>query len=336
MGDVTDVSWADKTFNGWKGCVKKSAACRFCYAERDTSRWGMNVWGTKAPRIITSDDYWKRPHAWNRAAARTGETVRVFAFSWADVFERHSDVVDARQRFLQLCEQTPALTWMLLTKRPENVAEFAERWAGGWPLNVWLGVSAETQRFAVERIPILVQIPAAVRFMSAGPSLGMVDMTRIPRPSAQQPDMVWDVLGKRYGVPGRWQAPMSRGVDWVITEGESGRKAGIRPSHPDWFRTLRDQCVAAGVSYHHKQNGEWADSTQVDVPDRMTGQDWHRNPRRHRMLSVTGTRKPVGEWDGAEDLSQRWAHMVRVGRVPAGRLLDGKVWAQFPDEKVAV
>jgi protein gp37 len=327
MGDLTDISWADKTFNGWKGCAKVSAACRFCYAERDTKRWGLNVWGTKAERLITSDAYWKRPHAWNRAAARTGETVRVFGFSWADVFERHPDVVDARQRFLQLCEATPALTWMLLTKRPENVAEFTERWAGGWPPNVWLGVSAEKQRFADERIPTLVQIPAAVRFVSVGPTLGAVDLTRIPHPTVQQPDMVWDVLGKRYGVPGRWQAPLSRGVDWVITEGESGRKPGIRPSHPDWFRTLRDQCVQAGVAFHHKQNGEYASPDQFDTAG-MDDVAWNDNgitmwPDGRIAAGPAGTCV-----DGSEIL---W----RVGRKRAGRLLDGQVWAQFPDEKVA-
>jgi protein gp37 len=306
MGDVTDISWADKTFNGWKGCVKKSAACRFCYAERDTRRWGMDVWGAKKPRIITSESTWKKPLTWNRKAEDTGEKVRVFAFSWADVFERHPDVVDARQRFFDLVERTPALTWMLCTKRPENVAEFAERWAAGWPPNVWLGTTAETQRFADERLPVVAEIPAVVRFVSAEPLLGPVDLT-----------------------------PYLGTLQWVITGGESGREPGIRPSHPDWFRAVRDQAVAAGVAYHHKQNGEWVARDQVppDVAtDRFQGHDWHRRPKRHLMLARTGARKPVGDWDGTEDLGGEWAHLYRMGRKPAGRLLDGKVWAQFPDE----
>lgn len=339
MGDTTGISWAHKTFNGWKGCRKWSPACRFCYAERDTKRWGMDVWGATKPRLITSDAYWRRPLSWNRKAAETGETTRVFAFSWADVFEDHPDVVDARQQFFDLIEKTPALTWMLLTKRPENIAEFAVRWAGGWPPNVWLGTSAETQRYADERIPHLLAHPAAVRYVSVGPTLGLVDLTRIPRPTQQQPEMVWDVLGKRYGVPGHWQAPMSRGVDWVITEGESGRKAGIRPSHPDWFRDVRDQCVAAGVAYHHKQNGEWVARDQVPagVPTaHFQGHDWERHPQRHIVLARAGARKPVCEWNGKEDRGAGWVHLWRLGREPAGRLLDGEVWAQFPDEKLAL
>lgn len=299
MGDHTGISWAHKTFNGWKGCVKISAACRFCYAERDTSRWGMNVWGAKAPRIITSDGYWRRPHAWNRTAERTGETTRVFAFSWADVFERHPDVVTARQRFLQLIEQTPALTWMLLTKRPENVAEFAERWAGGWPPNVWLGATVEQQRFVAARLSELVKIPAAIRFVSVGPTLGLVDLSP-------------------------W---LGTGVQWVITEGESGRKPGIRPAHPAWFRTVRDQCVHAGVAYHHKQNGEWVSPDEIDTAG-MDDVAWNENgltiwPNGRIAAGPAGTCV-----DGSEML---W----RVGRKRAGCLLDGRVWAEFPDEKVA-
>lgn len=328
MGDHTDISWAHKTFNGWMGCAKKSAACRFCYAERDTHRWGKDIWGVKKPRIITSDANWRKPEAWNRKAAETGETVRVFGFSWADVFEDHPDVVTARQRFFDLVERTPALTWMLLTKRPENIGEMAQRWAGGWPPNVWLGVTAESQRFANERIPLLVQHPAAVLFVSAGPTLGAIDMTRIPHPTEQQPEMVWDVLGKRYGVPGWWQAPMSRGVDWVITEGESGALSKARPSHPQWYRDLRDQCVTAGVAYHHKQNGEYVSPDEIDTAG-MDDVAWNERgitmwPDGRIAAGPAGTAV-----DGSEIL---WP----VGRKLAGRHLDGKVWAQFPDEKLVL
>jgi protein gp37 len=243
------------------------------------------------------------------------------------------DLAAARTRLFDLIESTEHLIWMLLTKRPANIATLAARYASGWPPNVWLGTSAETQRFATERIPHLVEHDVTVRFVSAGPTLGMVDMTRIPRPSVQQPDMVWDVLGKRYGVPDRWQAPMSRGIDWLITEGESGQKAGIRPSHPDWYRTLRDQAVAAGVPFHHKQNGVWVAKDQLaKIPDRYEAKDWVRNPQRHLMLAANGRRKPVGDWDGTEDLGGRWAWMLRFPTTKEpGRLLDGEVWEQFPE-----
>lgn len=299
MGDQTGISWAHKTFNGWKGCAKKSAACRFCYAERDTHRWGMDVWGVKKPRIITADSTWRKPLVWNRQVAETGETCRVFAFSWADVFEDHPDVVEARQRFFDLIERTPALTWMLLTKRPENIGAMAPRWAGGWPPNVWLGVTAEMQRFADERVPLLVQHPAAVRFVSAGPTLGAIDL----RPWIHQ-------------------------LSWVITEGESGPLSKIRPSHPQWFRDLRDQCVAASVAYHHKQNGEWSSPDELDTAG-MDDVAWNE-----RGLTIwPGGRIAAGPAGTAVDGSEiLWP----VGRKVAGRLLDGKVWAQFPDEDLAL
>jgi protein gp37 len=334
LGEVlkggTSISWADFTFNPWWGCHKVSAACRFCYAERDSSRWGMSIWGKNADRRMMSEGYWRTPYTkWRRLAAELGRPLRVFSASMADVFEDHPQVGDARARLFRTIEETPWLIWMLLTKRPQNIGAMVPWGSSGWPGNVWLGVSAEKQRFANERVPVLVQYPATVLFVSAGPTLGAVDLTRIPRPSVQQPHLVWDVLGKRQGVPGCWQAPMSRGVNWVITEGESGKRRGIRPSHPGWYRTLRDQCLEAGVPYQHKQNGEWIWVT--DDP-RFGDQDWARHPNRHRMLAFDGGWKPVGAWDGGEDPDRDWQWMRRVGVKPAGRVLEGKIWHQFPPQ----
>lgn len=322
MGDLTGISWADKTFNGWKGCAKWSAACRWCYAERDTKRWGMDLWGANKPRKIVSEATWRKPYAWNREAERLGLTYRVFGFSWADVFEDRPELIEARKRFLGMVEETTRLIWMLLTKRIENVMDMTPWGDSGWPPNVWIGTSVEQQRFADRRVPHLVRIPAAVRFVSCEPLLGAVDLTRIPAGSDQQPEMVWDVLGKRYGVPGLWQAPMSRGVDWLITGGESGRHAGVRPSHPQWFRDLRDQAVANGVPFHHKQNGEFVSPTEIDT----AGMDDVVCNERGITMWPSGriAAGPAGTaMDGSEML---W----RVGRKRAGRRLDGKIWDQFP------
>lgn len=274
MGDTTGISWAHRTFNPWIGCVKISPACRLCYAERDTSRWGNHLWGTKADRRVTTPAYWRKPHQWNKIAADSGEVCRVFSASLADVFEDRPDLVDPRQRLFDLIEQTPALTWMLLTKRPQNIEAMADRWAGGWPGNTWCGVSAETQRFAVERLPHLEKVPAVVRFVSSGPTLGPVDLT-----------------------------PWINNIQWVITEGESGVSRHVRPSHPAWYRTLRDQCTAAGVAFQHKQNGEFAAPGQLAEP----------MPAPNRTMTF-----PDGQV------------MWRVGRKHAGRLLDGQVWDEFP------
>lgn len=331
----TMISWAHYTFNPWRGCVKISPSCRFCYAETDTKRWGLDLWGKNAERAITKTT-WRNPAKWNREAEQAGEMRRVFCASEADVFEDRPDLVDARNRTFDLVEATPWLIWMFCTKRPENIAKLAARYSGGWPSNVWLGVTAETQRFANERIPHLIVHPVSVRFVSAGPTLGLVNMRRIPVPGGS--GLFYDVLGKRWGEPGAWSEPMSRGVDWVITEGESGNKPGIRPSHPDWYRTMRDQCTATGVPYHHKQNGMWVAADQIELPNRFAGQDWARNPRRHLMLASSGEKKTVGELTGGEDLSCGWTHMVRVAsKHESGRLLDGRLWNGFPEyQKVSV
>lgn len=329
MAENTGISWADNTFNPWWGCAKVSPACRWCYAHASDKRWGGNHWGRKASRKMMSEGYWAKPHRWNREALAAGKPLFVFCASMADVFEDHPDVVDARSRLWALIEQTPALVWMLLTKRPENVAGMVP-WGRSWPRNVWLGVSAETQRFADQRIPILVQQPAAVRFVSAAPLLGPVDVRRYParpRPTSEQVAQV----AVQHGVTSHeYESVLSRhltgarpGVNWVITEGESGPKA--RPSHPDWFRSLRDQCQAAGVAYQHKQNGEWHHKIPPDWP---LGDAW-LNPGRHCFVDpVTGKTKPFGDFTGTDDTA--WAHVARVGLKAAGRLLDGELHDDRP------
>lgn len=300
----TLISWANYTFNPWRGCVKVSPACRFCYAERDTSRWGGNFWGKNAPRPITKST-WGKPAQWNREAREAGEMRRVFSGSLCDVFEDRGDLVDARGRLFDLIESTTWLIWMLLTKRPQNIGKLAARYASGWPQNVWLGTSTENQRFAGERIPHLAEHDVPVRFISAEPLLGPVDLD---------------------GIPGNDR------IDWVITGGESGNQPGIRPSHPAWYRSLRDQARARGAAFHHKQNGMWVARNQLaEVPARFVGDDWARNPQRHRMLAVDGTSWPVGDTTGPSDVDRGVVRMVRMQhKSESGRQLDGEIWNDFP------
>jgi protein gp37 len=173
------------TFNPWIGCAKVSPACTNCYAEVETparvSRAkGVELWGPKAARQVTSASNWRKPLAWNRAAAEAGQRRKVFCASLADVFEDRPDLHAPRQRLGELIAQTPNLDWLLLTKRPENLDRLivADRlWDHDNPLSiVWLGVSVEDQRYAEERIPLLLGVPASVRFLSCEPLLEALDL----------------------------------------------------------------------------------------------------------------------------------------------------------------
>lgn len=236
------------TFNPWIGCTKVSPGCDHCYAEtqNDFRKWNAAGWGPHASRRRTSAGYWRQPLKWNREAEASGIRRKVFCASLADVFDNHGSITSGwRGDLWHLIARTPNLDWLLLTKRPQNIAKMlpdgygAPPWGDGWP-NVWIGTTAENQAEADRRIPILLNTPAAVRFVSAEPLLGRIV---IPR--------AW----LRQGDNGSW--PMSEqphtGLDWVIVGGESGPSA--RPMHPDWARSIRDQCKAAGVPFFMKQMG---------------------------------------------------------------------------------
>ncbi|RKN56239.1 DUF5131 family protein [Micromonospora costi] len=319
--ELVDIQTSTRTF------IAEGVATHNCYASATDKRWGGEHWGRKARRRMMSEKYWQTPRRWNREALATGKPLFIFAASMADVFEDHPDVVDARRRLWNLIEQTPALVWMLLTKRPENVAAMVP-WGRSWPSNVWLGVSAENQRFAEQRIPILSELPAAVRFVSAAPLLGPVDLTC----SACRGRGGWtghtNLRGEQDADCGLCEGRGVWPVQWVITEGESGPKA--RPSHPDWFRSLRDQCQAAGVAFHHKQNGEFTPYGPKVRDDSYPGgwaPDWDREPdawvNRETGKSVrTEAEVPV---TGA------WQAVWKVGLKQAGRLLDGELHDARPE-----
>ncbi len=236
MGEVSGIAWTDATFNPWWGCTRVSPGCEHCYAETlATVRRKLPVWGVDAERKPMSEAYWREPVKWNKKAAQDGIPRRVFCASMADVFEMPPErnvqarsVQDAaRERLWVLIESTPMLDWLLLTKRPENVEQLVP-WGGRapWPRNVWLGVTAEDQKRADERVSLLVQIPARVRFVSHEPALEAVDLSR-------------------------WLGP--DGVHWVITGGESGAKA--RPYYLNWAADIIEQCRKAGAAPFVKQLG---------------------------------------------------------------------------------
>ncbi len=311
MSMNSKIEWTDATWNPTRGCSRVSPGCKNCYAERQAIRQknsgykglvtivnGHPAW-TGVVRALTGKTledplHWKKPR-------------RVFVNSMSDLFHEAlpDEAIDRVFAVMALC---PQHTFQVLTKRPERMLAWCDRleqmaaawrpntktgeftpsdvlnlrWMHGtfgrgpafpyhpWPLpNVWLGVSVEDRKNK-DRIDILRQVPAAVRFLSIEPLLEDIG----------QLDLI--------------------GIDWVIAGGESG--PGARPAPPEWFRSVRDQCEAAGVSFFFKQHGQWS----------PVG-----NASKRKYLDV-----PVG--DGTHH------RMFSVGKQAAGRLLDGREWNEFP------
>ncbi len=365
MGLNSAIEWTTHTFNPWIGCTRVSAGCAHCYAERNMGRRLGVHWGAGEPRQRTAASTWRQPLRWNRDAAHaeiahTDETnlgkdlgphlrPRVFCASLADVFDPEVPIEWLADLFA-LIAQCPHLDWLLLTKRPEQVLERLEQasyvldgirmgpgalqagimlseWRRSPPAHVWIGTSVEHQAAADARLPILLQIPAAVRFLSCEPLLAPVDLTSWL--ACYVPD-----TAKRLGGPA-WQGPFrgsarAQGIHWIICGGESGPKA--RPMHPAWAQSLRDQAQAAGVGYVFKQWGEWGP---------CPSEAWHG-------LGPAGTPHqlaigPQGDTAGgflSQELTQQreregWVPIQRLGKAVTGRLLDGQTWDDPPTKPTA-
>lgn len=238
MAEQTEISWADATFNPWIGCTRVSPACDHCYAARDNERrkW-VPGWGAGVPRRRTKT--WGDPVRWNKQAALTGYRPRVFCASLADVFDNEVDQA-WRVDLWALLRATPNLRWMLLTKRIGNAAKMLPV---DWPFpNVGLMATLESQGVWDRDIQKLMTTPAAWHGVSAEPLLGPIRI-------------------------GPWRP------DWIITGGESG--AGHRQIDPNWVRLLRDQCLATGISFHHKQ---WGGTRPKENGCELDGREWKDFP----------------------------------------------------------
>lgn len=307
MAENSAIEWTDHTFNPWEGCQKVGPGCDHCYAETRNARFGGGVagnWGPGAPRRRTSASNWRKPLRWQAGAtaffAAHGRRQRVFCASLADVFDNAVDPA-WRADLFALIEATPDLDWLLLTKRIGNVDKMLREVTNKQVMmrNVWLGATIVNQREADRDIGTLVSLPARVRFLSIEPLLGPISLQ----------------FTLRQVLPGQsYPRPIDhRGVDWVIVGGESG--AGARPMHPDWARSLRDQCAAAGVPFLFKQWGEHALTYDRDRDD----PDWRR--------CADQERKCAGQWlnlaGGTGFHGDRVHYAALVGKKAAGRLLDG-------------
>ena len=260
----------------------------------------------------------------------------------SDLFHEHvpDEFLD---RVIAVMALTPRHSYQVLTKRPERMRAYfaafdwnrtalspeAAQWhsRGGdpektlvheWPLpNVWLGVSVENQETADERIPLLLQTPTAVRFLSIEPMLGFIDLdgrSDLHRPGVQH----WDYLNPATG-------HVENTIDWIIVGGESG--PGARPMHPNWALSIRDQCQAAGIPFFFKQWGNW-------VPKIFL-------PHSPKYIKPWGTLDNTGNWfpettpwngqQGSDSETGEYV-MVNVGKQAAGHLLDGKTYHAFPGD----
>lgn len=335
MAEETRIEWCDSTFNPWIGCTKISPACDDCYAARSgPARTRHIAWGPGAPRVRTGAENWALPTRWNAQAdrflAEHGRRRRVFCASLADVFD--NEVPEHwRWDLFRLIAATPHLDWLLLTKRIGNArkmlneaaAAVAGEFVGAaewdrhqWP-NVWIGATVVNQVEADRDVPKLLQVPAAVRFLSIEPMLGTIDLTNVPVGGGHghhefDPIITGNAL-RRFD-------PDDPHLHWVICGGESGPKA--RPMHPDWPRGLRDQCQAAGVDFMFKQWGEWAPVETERTADGYS-----------LCYADDGTDR---QFTGRLRIQLAGNHeMAFVGKKAAGRLLDGRTHDGFPNTMVS-
>lgn len=281
----TRIEWAEAVWNPVTGCTPVSEGCQNCYAKRMAYRLrGRCGYPEDEPfKVTLHPERLDEPLRWKKPR-------KVFVCSMGDLF--HEDIDDGFLcRVFDIMIVAKQHTFLILTKRPERMKDFIVRCVHGVPKNIWLGVTAENQQRADERVPILLKIPAAVRFVSVEPMLGPVNI-----------DGYLGFNGPRRmgdGLMYYWVAPK---IDWVICGGETG--PGARPMHPDWVRNLRDQCQDAGTPFFFKQWGEYK-------PLPFSGRD----DGLHTLQEYPGCKYDF----------------VKVGKKAAGRMLDGRTWDEMPE-----
>jgi len=343
MATKTNIEWCNRTasdgtlipgatVNVWWGCEKVSPACAHCYAERMARRFGKPCFGRDARRWIRWEAALRELRSLERRAVKSGHRPIVFVNSMSDVFEDREELRQARCEAVAAFSRLEHLHIMLLTKRPENIERLWDQAATDWGTpgalalgkdafpNVWMGVTVEGPD-QQDRIGRLAQIDVAGRFVSSEPMLANLSLRRWMKPSS--PDFCTHEACHDWG---NWPCDHPdcecRAIHWWICGGESGHYA--RPTHPDWVRSLRYQCVAAGVPFFFKQWGEWEPVAPVyDLSN-------HYN---ERVASVTGQSITLDldgiQWPRDQPPIGAWI-MERVGKRKSGALLDGRTWNEFP------
>jgi protein gp37 len=269
VSDKSAIEWTDATWNPVTGCTKVSPGCDHCYAETFAERFR----GTPGHHFENGFDLTLRPERLGHPLAWK-KPKRIFVNSMSDLF--HDDIPDEYiAKVWETMAATPQHTYQLLTKRHARMRSFFTRWPNAVLTNLWLGVSVEDQKWADIRIPTLLDTPAAVRWISAEPLLGPVDLTNLATHS-RGPVAHWegrDQLNTLTGVPRDPAWKSFPGLDWVVVGGESGREA--RPMDPDWARSLRDQCTKARVPFLFKQ---WGGVNKKATGRELDGRTWDEYP----------------------------------------------------------
>jgi len=322
------ISWLNipgyipETWNPIIGCSKVSPGCENCYALSMAKRLaGMErANGTANYRLTLMPDQDNKQTEWNghtllltdrlNKPAEWAKPRAIFVCSMGDLFHEHSDFekIDAVFSVMSDCDQH---IYILLTKRPEVAKRFF-----AWKLqyhnipwqpkpNSWLGVTAENQEQANKRIPILLQLPAAKRFVSIEPMLGMVDLLNLNEGIGLHCDCL---SGQAFSLGETYHGGPQ--LDWVICGGETGSKA--RPMHHLWVESVRDQCKEAGTPFFFKQWGEW-----MSLHDSSEDQE----------LKSKGSTLVGSGWFANT--------MIKVGRKTAGDLLYGKQYHAWPELETA-
>jgi protein gp37 len=339
----TKIEWATKVWNPVTGCTPISAGCANCYAKRMANRLkGRHGYDAADPFKVTihTEDKFLEPLKWRKPS-------NVFVCSMGDLFHKDVPTLEIDKVFA-IAAISPKHNFMFLTKRPDRMATYfdtpakklAERWedviysmgisAGddeidtvasflhnrcglGWPLkNIWLGVSVEDQKAADDRIHYLNEISAAVKFVSCEPLLSEINFE------------------KSLGESLKWHAGgLKNCISWVISGGETGHNA--RPVHPDWVRSIKDQCEDNGVPFFFKGWGEFK-PINIDLtgikPIRQKGNPFTfwENIKGDIFELIDGD----GEYLCAGDDHQLYQPIIKVGKKQSGDLLDGKQYHEFP------
>lgn len=300
--------------------------------------------------VLTKESIESFDEIFGQSGTKPQRRPRVFCASLADWLDEEGPI-DQLARLLKLIHETPNLDWLLLTKRPENwyskmqealwklegleptedgdsetdlqtdAGLMVNDWLIGTPPpNVWVGTSVENQKYADERIPRLLEIPARVRFLSCEPLLGLVDLSG--GGSHNGSGLCWDKFGKPIHIPhcdykavGK-EPPNGPGINWVIVGGESGR--GARPMNPAWAASLRDQCWAAGVPFHFKQWGEWGSGMTGEHSSLVSSEGIPCETKGKLLCTST-------------DPNHTHLFMSKVGKKLAGRELYGREWNEFQE-----